>query len=282
MYTYWVLLALGLLPLIYAHCLDTGDPGMPISRWVLVMAAITWAMLFSPLPQPGGVTVAVSLIEVVWINFVSVISADLLWSQVEVYAIDLKLLVSTSMLTAIASCVLVALLHITSDPSPREEDDDALFGITQTPFVQSLTLFVSLSTCAVTISVGIIRRVLNRAFLNVRYDNSALGALIALNASSGLALVAIPPPWNVPVNRGIQWSVLFMALTLRRVQVRMFFAPLRDGTPPEDAAAEFSRSIPPPAPVLCGAAPFAPPPHHGVISRARHRIMTREEIPFAV
>ena len=112
MYTYWVLLSLGLLPLIYAHCLDTGDPGMPISRWTLVLAAFTWVLLFSPLPQPDEVTVAVSLMEVVWVNLVSVISADLLWSQVETYTIGLQLVASTSMLTAIASCVVVALLHL--------------------------------------------------------------------------------------------------------------------------------------------------------------------------
>ena len=281
MYTYWILLSLGLLPLIYAHCLDTGDPGMPISCWTFVMVTFTWVLLFSPLPQPDEVTVAVSLMEVVWVNLVSVISADLLWSQVETYTIDLKLVASTSMLTAIASCVVVALLHLMSETSPEgygeeEGGDSALFGVTQSPFVQSLTVFVSLSTCAVTISVGIIRRMLNRAFLNVRYDNYSLGMLIALNAGSGLALVAIPPPWNVPVNRGVQWSVLFMALTMRKGQVSMFFAPLRYDPPHGDAVVEFARSIPHP-PVLGGGTPFAPPPHKGVISRNRHRIMTREE-----
>ncbi len=45
MYAYWILLALGLLPLIYAHCLDPGDLGMPASRWVMLLAAVTWGLL---------------------------------------------------------------------------------------------------------------------------------------------------------------------------------------------------------------------------------------------
>lgn len=292
MYAFWALLAVGLLPLIYSHCLDQSDPGMPTSRWVLIASAVLWGLLLSPLQLPGALVLVVSLLEVVWINFVAVLSADLLWSQAEVYVIDARLAMSTSMLVAAASCILVTAILLVNGwaPTGRESDEnddggdvDGMFDATQDPLVQSLTLFVSLSTCAVAITVGLIRRVLNRAFLNVRYNNCVLGGLIAMNSSSGLALIAAPSPWNVPLNRAVLWSVLFMALTLRKAKVSMYFAPLRDG-PAAGAGDVFFRSVPLP-PVLGGApggTPLFPPPPHAVVTRARHRVMTRDELPFLV
>ena len=285
MYAYWILLALGLLPLIYAHCLDPGDPGMPASRWVMLLAAVTWGLLFSPLSMPDEAVVAVSVVEVVWVNLVSVLSADLLWSQAEAYVIDARVALSPSMLAAAATCVGVALMHVLGGgggATVEKEEDGAMLWSMQDPFVQSLTVFVSIATCAVTISVGLIRRTLNRAFLNVRYDNYVLGGLIAMNAGSGLALVAVPPPWNVPLNRGVLWTVLFLALTKRKAKVGRYFGPLREE--PNTAATDFARCVPRP-PVLhsgAGGPALLPLPQHGVVSRGRYRVMTREEGPFSV
>ena len=284
MYAYWILLALGLLPLIYAHCLDPGDPGMPASRWVMLLAAVTWGLLFAPLSLPDEAVVAVSVVEVVWANLVSVLSADLLWSQAETYVIDARTALSPSMLAAGATCVGVALMHAlggggadadTEGGDTEGGDADMLWSM-QDPFVRSLTLFVSIATCAVTICVGLIRRALNRAFLNVRYDNYVLGGLIALNAGSGLALVSVPAPWNVPLNRGVLWTVLFLALTKRKAQVGRYFAPLRD-----EAHGDFARCIPRPPVPHSGAPGRQPLPQHGVVSRGRYRVMTREEDPLS-
>ena len=72
-----------------------------------------------------------------------------------------------------------------------------------------------------------------------------------MNAGSGLALVAVPPPWNVPLNRGVLWTVLFLALTKRKAKVGRYFGPLREE--PNTAATDFARCVPRPPVLQSGA-----------------------------
>lgn len=232
--TYWILLSFALFPFVCSQILDEGDSGMPTARRILLFASFMWACLFLPIGVPDPLTVALALVEVVCSNFVAVLSADLLWNQDETYRITPRILLSVSMITATVACIFFSILVLTgtADGSQQKEEEGEdkvkVFYIGDSAYIKSLTLFVSISTTSVTMLVGVIRRVLNRAFFNVRYNNCVLGALVLMSSASGLSMTTIPSPWNVVVSRSLTWALFTLAIVTRRGLSRTFYAPLRD------------------------------------------------------
>ena len=213
--------------------MDDGDAGVPVSRRVLVFATFMWVCLFLPVAVPDELSISLALVEVASANFVAIISADLLWNQDEMYRITPRLLFSVSMITATTACVFFSVLVFigTVDGSEQEEehrDRAKVFYIGDSAYIKSLTLFVSISTASMTMLVGLIRRILNRAFFNIRYNNCVLGVLVLMGSTSGLSMTVVPSPWNVVVSRLLTWTLLTLSVITRRGTTRYFFAPLRD------------------------------------------------------
>lgn len=258
---YWLLLALSVLPYIYGYTLSLRKPETYLRRFASVFfyaTAVSWALILMPVNTYEVGWVCINVQQVIMTNAALLFTAELLIDPSPSYEPSVRVLCSINswvillvIILYICSVVLQTFRGGSSSADTETEggslsDQPVWLGTKAvdfigTDFLAELTLFVTITEIIISFVTAAIRRVMTAKHLSARYDSGQFYLALGLLTIAAATIKLLPGAWGVVFHRTCTWSALYVCLSARKAESKVYYAPLRSS--PEHPQLSLSTQI---------------------------------------